>query len=89
LLLVVHVGGLMWPKGQVQVDDGSWISEVHEGGTPPNGEFTLSLYLVRNGGYEEIADWLERGQATGDYPGLRRIKDGFRLHSVRLRLKSA
>jgi hypothetical protein len=89
LLLVVQVGGLMWPKGQVQVDDGSWRSEVHEVGTPPNGEFTLSLYLVRSGSYDGIADWLERGQATGDYPGLRRIEDGIRLHSVRLRLKSA
>jgi hypothetical protein len=88
LLLVVQVGGLMWPKGEVQVRNTSWTSEVYEGGSPPNGDFTLSLYLVSDKGYDEIATWLERGKLTGDYPGLGQIKDGVRLHSVRLRLES-
>lgn len=88
LLLVVHVGGLMWPKGNVQVDNTSWISEVYEGGDPPDGRFTLSLYLVSGKGHDEIAAWLEHGKLTGHYPGLGHIKDGVRLHSVRLRLKS-
>ena len=88
VLLVVEVGGLMWPKGEVQVRNTSWTSEVYEGGSPPNGNFTLSLYLVSDKGYDEIAAWLERGKLTGDYPGLERIKDGVRLHRVRLRLAS-
>ena len=87
LLLVVQVGGLMWPKGEVQVRNTSWTSEVYEGGSPPNGNFTLSLYLVSDRGYGEIAAWLERGKLTGDYPGLGQIRDGVRLHSVRLRLE--
>jgi hypothetical protein len=88
LLLVVQIGGLMWPKGEVQVNHTSWTSEVYEGGTPPNGDFTLALYLVRDKGYDEIAAWLERGNLTGDYPGLGHIKDGIKLHSIKLRLES-
>jgi hypothetical protein len=89
LLLVVEVGGLMWPKGKVQVKNTSWASEVHEEGAPPDGKFTLSLYWVSSKGYDEIAVWLERGKATGDYPGLGRIKDGIKLHSIKLRLESS
>jgi hypothetical protein len=88
LLLVVQVGGLLWPKGQVQVNNRSWTAQVHEGGHPPNGRFALSLWLVGSRGYEEIAAWLERGKRTGDYPGLERIKDGAKLHSITLRLES-
>jgi hypothetical protein len=88
LLVVVEVGGLKWPKGEVQVNNTSWEAKVHEGGTPPNGKFTLSLYAVSSKGYAEIAAWLERGKATGDYPGLGHIKDGIRLDSIRLRLES-
>ena len=88
LLLVVEVGGLMWPKGEVQVRNTSWTSEVYEGGTPPDGRFTLSLYLVSDQGYDEVAAWLERGRLTGDYPGLGQIKDSVRLHSIQLRLES-
>jgi hypothetical protein len=88
LLLVVQVGGLMWPKGKVQVNNTSWTLKVYEGGTPPNGNFALSLYLVSDKGYDEIATWLEHGKRTGDYPGLGQIKDGVRLHSVKLHLES-
>jgi hypothetical protein len=87
LLLVVEVGGLMWPKGKAQVNDSSWTSDVYEGGTPPDGRFTLSLYLVSSEGYGEIAAWLEHGKLTDHYPGLGHIKDGVKLHSIKLRLK--
>jgi hypothetical protein len=88
LLLVVEVGGLMWPKGEVQVSNTSWASEVYEGGNPPDGNFALSLYLVSSKGYDEIATWLERGKLTGDYPGLGQIKGGIKLHSIKLHLES-
>jgi hypothetical protein len=87
LLLVVEVGGLMWPKGEVQVNNASWASEVYEGGTPPDGNFALSLYLVSKEGYVEVSAWLERGRATGDFPGLSHIKDRIKLDSINLRLE--
>jgi len=88
LLLVVEVNGLKWPKGEVVVKNTSWDAFVFEGGTPPNGDFTLSLYAVSSEGYDEISAWLERGKAAGDYPGLSHIKDGIRLDSIKLRLES-
>jgi hypothetical protein len=87
LILVVEVAGLMWPKGQVQPVDGTWSAEVYEGGSPSNGKFTLSLFRVSERGCEEVVTWLERGRRTGDYPGLGRIRDGVKLHSIGLRLK--
>jgi hypothetical protein len=87
LLLVVEVGGLLWPKSKVQVDGTSWSAEVYEGGTPPNGNFTLSLYMVSSQGYDEISAWLERGKSTGSYPGLVHIKNGIKLDSINLRLE--
>lgn len=77
----------MWPKGLIQPVDGTWSAEVYEGGSPPNGRFTLSLFLVSEKGYEEVEAWLERGKRTGDYPGIGRIRDSVKLHSIRLRLK--
>lgn len=88
LLLAVEIDGLVWPKGKVQIIGSSWISEVHEAGSPPNGQFTLSLYLVSDRGYGEIATWLEHGRLSGGYPGLERIRDATRLHSVKLRLEA-
>ncbi len=87
LLLVIQVDGLMWPKGKVQVNDGTWWGQVHEGGTPPDGRFLLSLYLVTDRGYAEIISWLERGKETSHYPGLRKIRGGTSLHTVSLQLK--
>lgn len=87
LLLVVEVAGLMWPKGEVQAIDGAWAAEVHEDGAPPDGRFALSLYMTSDRGYGDVAAWLERGRLTDDYPGLERIRDGVKLHSVRLRLQ--
>lgn len=88
LLLVVQVGGLMWPKGDVPVAEGTWSTEVYEEGSPPNGRFHLTLYRVGARGYDEVVAWLEQGQLTKRYPGLRRIEGGVRLHSVKLRIES-
>jgi hypothetical protein len=88
LVLAVEIGGLLWPKGKVQVNGRYWASEVYEGGSPSNGKFTLSLYLVSDRSYGEITTWLERGRRTADYPGLGPIQDAARLHSVTLRLEA-
>lgn len=88
LVVAVQVAGLIWPKALIQADNGSWTCQVHEAGDPPNGRFALSLWLVGSQGYDEITAWLERGQNSGHYPGLYPIKDGSKLHSITLRLKS-
>ena len=87
LFLVVQVDGLLWPKVEVRVDGTSWTAEVHEAGTPSDGRFSLSLYLVGRKGHDEITDWLDGGESTGDYPGLRRIEDSTKLHSIRVQLE--
>ncbi len=88
LFLMVEIDGLMWPKGEAQMKNTAWTCEVHEGGSPPDGRFVLSLFLVSGTGYDDINAWLERGKMTNDYPGFENIKDGKRLHSVQLRLAS-
>lgn len=87
LILAIRVDGLLWPKGEVQMNGSIWKSEVHENGNPPRGKFTLELYRVENNGYDEIITWLARGEQTGHYPGLRKINNGVKLHSIKLRLK--
>ena len=76
----------MWPKAEVRPAGTSWTAEIREGGALPNGEFTLSLYSVGGKGYDELTGWLDQGDSTGHYPGLRRIKDSVRLHSIELKL---
>ncbi len=86
LFLVVEIDGLMWPKGEAQIKNTGWTCEVHEGGEPPGGRFALSLFVVGEPAYEAINDWLDRGKATDDYPGLEDLSDGIKLHSIPLRL---
>ncbi len=86
LFLVVEIDGLMWPKVEAQCQGTSWTGEVYEGGEPPDGRFTLSLFAVGGKGFEAVTAWLKRGEATDSYPGLVNIDESIRLHSVRLRL---
>jgi hypothetical protein len=88
LFLVVEVNGLMWPKGEAKVQNTTWTCKVHEGGNPPGGRFTLSLFVVGDKGLESVNAWLEHGKLTGDFPGLVNLKDSTRLSSIRLRLVS-
>jgi hypothetical protein len=88
LVVAVEVAGLIWPKALVQVDNGLWSCQVHENGDPPSGRFVLSLWLVGRQGQDEITAWLERGESSGHFPGLHQIRDGIKLHSISLRLKS-
>jgi hypothetical protein len=86
LFLVVEIDGQMWPKGEARVTNSSWACEVHEGGNPPGGRFSLSLFVVGDRGYVDINAWLEHGKMTGSYPGLINLEDSRRLSSLRLRL---
>jgi len=86
LFLVVEVEGLMWPKGEAQLQNMAWTCDVYEGGDPPGGRFALSLFAIGGQGFETVTAWLERGKATDSYPGMEHIPQGIRLHSIRLRL---
>jgi len=88
LFVIVEIGGLMWPKGEAQLNDKTWACEVYEGGSPPDGRFALSLFSVDDKGYDDVNAWLERGKSTGDYPGLTTIDACKRLHRINLRLAS-
>jgi len=88
LFVVVEIGGLMWPKDEANVMDKIWSCEVYEDGSPPDGQFTLSLFSVGGKGYEDTKAWLERGKSTGDYPGLGTIEGSKRLNSIKLRIAS-
>lgn len=88
LFLVVEVGGLKWPKDPgLFVSGNAWTGEAYEGGTPPHGRFTLSLYVVPKAGFDEITDWTTQGHRSGSYPGLSVIRDARRLDSVELQLR--
>ena len=89
LWLVVEIDGLKWPKEPgVFVSGNTWTGEAWEGGTPPGGRFTLSLYVVGKAGSDQIKKWIDQGHRSGSYPGLSIIDDARRLDSVNLRLRS-
>lgn len=88
LWLVVEIGGLKWPKEPgVFVSGNVWTGEAYEGGTPPDGRFTLSLYVVEKTGFDQIKKWTKQGHRSGSYPGLSVIYEARRLDSVNLRLR--
>jgi hypothetical protein len=74
----------MWPKGIAQIQNKTWACEAHEGGILPGGRFILSLFVVRERGFENINAWLEHGKMTDDCPGLVHLKDAKSLSRVRL-----
>jgi hypothetical protein len=88
LWLVVEIGGLKWPKEPgVFVSGNAWTGEAYEGGTPPDGRFTLSLYVVGKTGHDQITTWIEQAHLSGNYPGLTVIDDSRRLDSANLHLR--
>jgi len=88
LWLVVEIGGLKWPKEPgVFISGNAWTGEAYEGGTPPDGRFTLSLYVVGMAGFDQIKKWTDQGHHSGSYPGLSVIDNARRLDSVNLRLR--
>ena len=82
LWIVVRRNDLMWPKDpEVFVVGETWSKTVNEGG---RGNFSLVLLLVGKDGQEQIRRWIDRGIATGDFPGQIRIKDSSALAHVSL-----
>lgn len=88
LWLTVEIGELKWPKEPgVFVSGDAWTGEAYEGGQPPDGRFSLCLYVVGKKGHKEIKTWIRDGHRTGSYPGISVIKDARRLDCVQLRLR--
>lgn len=88
LWLVVDIGGLKWPKEPgVTVNGINWTGSAFEGGTPKNGKFILSLYVVGQEGNDEIKKWFDEGRRNNDYPGLTVLKNARRLDCVHLELR--
>jgi hypothetical protein len=76
LWVAVEKEDLIWPKDPevpVTGPHSPWKVAVYEEGTPPDSELTLVLYLVEDEGHQRIRDWLSIGNATGTFPGLRKI----------------
>lgn len=88
LWLVVEIGNLKWPKEPgINISGNRWFGDALEGGTPPDGRFTLALYVTGKVGHEQIKKWITHGHRSGIYPGLLNIKDAKRLDSVNLYLR--
>lgn len=87
LWLAVEHSNLSWPKGPIRITDTIWTGKVYEGGSPPDGHFSLSLYIVNYEGHQKIIKWVESGQKSGYYPGFVEIEGGKLLHSIDLKLK--
>ncbi len=87
--VVIETGGLLWPKEpEVPLDtDGQFRVIVYEDGSPREGKFVLSLYVVRETGHKKIQAWLTEGKRIDSFPGfLPHILEGIRLDSVNLHL---
>ncbi|MDD2402791.1 MAG: toll/interleukin-1 receptor domain-containing protein [Clostridia bacterium] len=88
LWLVIEIGALKWPKEPcVSITGNSWVGEAFEGGTPPNGEFKLALYIVGKEGNIQINDWLENGHKNNSYPGIKILKGARKLDCIKLKLR--
>lgn len=87
--LAIQIGNLYWPKEpEIIVSDGEWSAVVYESGSPPGGQFSLVLLVVSRKGNKDIEDWINKGNQTGEFPGLKKsdISEMKALHAVRLRL---
>ena len=81
--LATQVNNLLFPKPPaLSAQDREFLRDVAEGGSPPRGRFSLVLLMVNNAGNQQIEDWVERGDATGDFPGLEKISGSVRLDIV-------
>ncbi len=69
--LGIEIGALLWPKEpEIPIGDRHFSVKIVEGGNPPGGRFSLTLFQVSSEGQKRIADWVDTGRRTGDWPGL-------------------
>lgn len=74
-----QIDTLIWPKEpEIPATDRRFSVKILEGGNPPEGSFSLTLFQVSPEGQKRIAHWLDTGRKTGHWPGLDRSEiDGF------------
>lgn len=84
--LFVEIGNLSWPKEPEIRPNTPFQVTIYEGGYPPRGQFTLSLYAVSPKGNQQINIWLDEGRETGSYPGITNVSGSFILDSINLTL---
>lgn len=77
--LGVEIGALLWPKEpEIPTSDRRFSVKIVEGGSPPGGRFSLTLFQVAPKGQKRIAIWFDTGRRKGDWPGIDpRELDGF------------
>lgn len=82
LWLAVEANGFIWPKEReiFVKKDGSWKEKVYEEGTTET--FSLSLFVANNAANKRIRTWLDKGDQTGNYSEMRRVKGTRRLSIV-------
>lgn len=81
--LAIEKDNLIWPKEPaISSADHIWSRTINESGTKGKGTFSLSLLCVPPKGQKVVENWFETGKLTGEYPGLKEIKEAFRLDIV-------
>jgi len=81
--LATQVDDRLFPKPpELSAQDREFVQDVVEAGGPGGIRFSLVLLMVDNAGQQQIEDWVERGGATRDFPGIRKISGSVRLDVV-------
>ena len=71
LWLAVRVNQHLWPKvPELKVSGTRWESQIREDGRPLGRSFTIVVLLADRAAQETILGWHQRGDETGDFPGL-------------------
>ncbi len=88
--LAVEIQNTLWIKQpEIPATDGRWIRSIYEGGSPPDGIFTLSLIRVPSEGQLFIEEWLKDCSKNDECLGVDAIPGAKRLDLVEsLRLKN-
>lgn len=79
--LAVRDGDHYWPKaGRLQVSRGPWEAQIVERGDPPDGHFSVVLFIVDDRGRPVIDAWLARADpdvvsalSAGELHGFREL----------------
>jgi len=80
-------GVLIWAKRpylQQFKQGGEWSATVSDGGT--SKDLRVTVLIVPPDGLKVLADWFKKGEANGDFPGLKleQITGAYRLDSVKV-----
>lgn len=81
LWTVVHIGGLFWPQRQALIVRDTWTAQAFiGGGTQDSGkQFDVLAVLADGEADRAFLEWLQRGEETGDFPGLSVLPPGVNI----------